>query len=209
MGENFGSLDNFGRIHFDVLKEIGSIGSGNAVTALSKLLNKKITMSVPVVNMVEFKDIATFIGGADQLVVSVLVGISGDVNGIMMFLVQHKNARTLLNIVMNRFAPDTEEFSEMDQSAFQEIANILTSSYLGSLSGLTNKAIKPSVPFLAIDMANAILSVPAIEFGKVSDKALLIETVFQAVDNTAVSGFFLLVPDMPSFKVIMSSLGVA
>jgi chemotaxis protein CheC len=57
-------------------------------------------------------------------------------------------------------------------------------------------------------MANAILSVPAIEFGKVADHALLIESVFQSKSDS-VSGFFLLTPDAPSLEIIMHSLGVA
>ncbi|NLI58968.1 MAG: chemotaxis protein CheC, partial [Clostridium sp.] len=35
---NFNNLDD---THMDVLREIGNIGAGNAVTALAKMLNKK------------------------------------------------------------------------------------------------------------------------------------------------------------------------
>lgn len=199
-------IDNLGSIHYDTLREIGNIGSGNAITALAKMLNKKVDMSVPVVNLLEFKDIANFIGGGEQLIVGILVGISGDINGIMMFIIKKESAHKLIHILMNQ--PElSESFTEMELSALQEIGNILAGSYLSSLASLINKKVVPSIPYLSIDMANAILSVPAIEFGKVGDRVLFIESVFQA-ENDHVSGYFVLVPDMASLQMILSVLGV-
>ena len=40
-------LNQLDDIQYDVLKEIGNIGAGNATTALSKMLNHKMDMSVP------------------------------------------------------------------------------------------------------------------------------------------------------------------
>jgi chemotaxis protein CheC len=193
-------------MHFDVLKEIGNIGAGNAVTSLSKMLNKRVAMKVPRVTLEDFKNISNFIGGPENIIIGILVGLSGDINGIMMFLVEMKSARKYVEILFGS-PPAGKDFNEMEQSALQEIGNIMSSAYLGSLSNLTNKKISPSVPQLAIDMAGAILSVPAIEFGKVSDKVLLIESVFEAEEKD-ISGFFVLVPDPPSFQIILSSLGV-
>ena len=44
---------------------------------------------------------------------------------------------------------------------------------------MTNLRIMPSVPDVAIDMAGAILSVPAIEFGKVGDTFYILKLNFQ------------------------------
>lgn len=194
------------QVHFDILKEIGNIGSGNALTALSKIMKKKIDMSVPVVNLVDFKDISNFVGGAENIIIGILIDLSGDVNGIMMFIVNQKSARILINSIFEKEMGDSNQFSEIELSALQEVGNILASSYLGSLALLINKKITPSVPYLSIDMANAILSVPAIEFSKIADKVLFIESVFEA-EGENVSGYFILVPDMPSFDLILESLG--
>ena len=56
-------------------------------------------------------------------------------------------------------------------------------------------------------MAGAILSVPAIEFGKISDSALIIETEFNQ-DTKEVTGYFILMPTLDSYDKIMSSLEV-
>jgi chemotaxis protein CheC len=206
-GANMDDINTINEMHFDILREIGNIGSGNAVSALALMLNKKIDMRVPSVKLLEFKDIADFIGGGETLIIGILVGISGDINGIMMFIVKKDSARKLTNYLFNDKVDANQEFNEMELSALTEIGNILASSYIGSLSTLINKKVLPSVPYIAIDMANAIFSVPATEFGKHSDRVLFIESVFNAEEDD-VSGYFLLVPDMPSFKLILSSLGV-
>ena len=80
------SLDNLDDMQYDVLKEIGNIGAGNATTALSKMLSIKMDMSVPNVALLPFSEIADFIGSEEQTVVGILIGIEGDVDGMMMFL---------------------------------------------------------------------------------------------------------------------------
>lgn len=197
-------LKNLNSEHLDLLKELGNIGAGNAVTALSKMLSKPIEMQIPQINIVDFKDIAAFVDDPENIIVGILVNLSGDINGIMMFIMTLESARTLTNNLLSTDNFD-DDFNEMELSALTEIGNIVSSSYLGSLSSIINKRIIPSVPSLSIDMANAVLSLPAILFSRVADKVLLIESLF-SIENDKFSGFFVLVPDMESFDVIFSVL---
>ena len=95
-------MGNLNIMDIDMLKEVANIGTGNAATSLSNLVNQRITMSVPTVKMPEFKHLADIIGGADALISGLLVGISGDVDGIMMYLMTEKSACTLANQIMGR-----------------------------------------------------------------------------------------------------------
>ncbi|MBZ4645885.1 MAG: chemotaxis protein CheC [Petroclostridium sp.] len=201
------SIEELNALQLDVLKEIGNIGAGNAATALAKLLNKKVDMAVPKVQILEFKRVADLLGGADNLVVGILLNVTGDLNGYIMFTLEQHYAHILVNMLMGKAVGDTHEFSEMDISALKEIGNILAGSYLSSLSTLTNLNILPSIPDLTIDMAGAILSVPAIEFGKVGDTVLFIETQFIEHDYTVVGNFFL-IPDVESYDILLRALGV-
>ena len=94
----------------------------------------------------------------------------------------------------------------MDLSALKEIGNIIAASYLSALSTLTSLRIQPSVPYIAVDMAAAILSVPAIQFGQYGDNALFIETEFG--DDVKMQGYFILMPEQDSYSKILSSLGI-
>lgn len=195
---------------FDVIKEIGNIGAGNATTALATMLNIKVDMSVPNVALLPFDNISSFIGSEEQTVVGILLEIQGDIDGMMMFLFDMKSAHHLVNSLMMRDVHQDEngmaDFSEMEMSALNEIGNIVSGSYLSALSGLTGMKMVSSVPALSIDMLGALLSVPAIEFGKYGDKLLMIQSEFG--EDDFVTGYFLLIPELESYDKILTSLGM-
>lgn len=200
------SISDLNSEQIDVLKEIGNIGAGNAITALSKMVSKRIDMRVPVVNIAEFKEVAEIAGGPETIVSGIYFNVSGDINGCIMFLIDSKSSRTLVNWLMGK--KDTNvDFDEIEISALKEVGNILASSYISSISTLTGLKITVSVPFIAIDMAGAIMSVPVILFGQVGDHVLLIETDFLEGTNH-VKGNFFLIPDEKSFEILLKSLGV-
>lgn len=200
--------NNINSYHLDVLKEIGNIGAGNAATALAKMLDKKIDMKVPQIRVMKFSEVSDVLGGAESEVVGILLGVNGDINGNILFVLDLISARRLVNMLMGRPLNDEIEFNSMECSALQEIGNILAGSYLSSLSNLTNLRILSDIPGLAIDMAGAILSVPAIEFGKSSDTVLYIENEFTYGVDSVVGDFFL-VPDEISYGRLLNALGVA
>ena len=200
------TLEKMSEEYFDVLKELGNIGAGNATTALAQLLNCKVDMQVPQVRLLDFKDLGAAIGGEERLVAGIYLGVEGDITGHIMFFLEKGSARHLVSKLMG-MELEGEEFNEMEISALKEIGNIITGAYLNSLATITNMMIYPSVPDICIDMAGAILSVPAIEFGAVGDKILMIQTRF--LDDTDLEGYFILVPDLESYGKILHSLGMA
>ncbi|MEZ3508242.1 MAG: chemotaxis protein CheC [Lachnospiraceae bacterium] len=199
------TLEEMSDEYFDVLKELGNIGAGNATTALSQMMQCKVDMSVPQVKLIEFKELGQLMGGEEIIMAGIYLAIEGDVAGSIMFLLEKQAARHLVNKLMGT-SVEGEEFSEMEFSALKEVGNIITAAYLNSLASLTNLALHPSVPDLTVDMAGAILSVPAIEFGALGDKMLLIQTQF--FDDMVLDGYFILVPNLDSYGKILSALGL-
>ncbi len=199
------TLEEMSDEYFDVLKELGNIGAGNATTALSQMMQCKVDMSVPQVRLMEFKELGKIMGGEEIIMAGIYLGIEGDIAGSIMFLLEKQAARHLVDKLMG-MSMEGEEFSEMEFSALKEVGNIITAAYLNSLSSLTGLRIQPSVPDLTVDMAGAIVSVPAIEFGTLGDKMLLIQTQF--FDEMVLDGYFILVPNLDSYGKILSALGL-
>ncbi|MDY6352586.1 MAG: chemotaxis protein CheC [Lachnospiraceae bacterium] len=200
------SLEQINKMYPDVLSEIGNIGAGNATTAVANMLNVKINMSVPHVELTPVEKIVSAIGSEDEVVVGIMLGVEADITGSMMFLMDMPSAHHLVNRLMMRPADYDADFDEMDLSAIKEIGNIIAGAYLSALSGLTNLKITPTVPYVAIDMAGAILSVPAIQFGMVGDNALMIKT--EMGDDLDISGYYILMPEGDSYQKILSALGL-
>ncbi len=188
----------------NALTELGNIGAGNAATSLSVLLQSEMTMSPPQVALYDFNSLEGILGGPDATVVGVLSTVTGDMNAMLLFVVGMEDAEHLVKTLLNY---DIEWHSEMGLSAVKEIANIIIGSYVASLETLSGMKIRSSQPEICIDMAASILSVPCIEFGKVSDKALLINSQFKTGDKE-INGYIMLVSEVHSFDTLLNKLGI-
>ena len=200
------SLEEVNELYMDVLKEIGNIGSGNATTAIANMLNLKLNMNVPKVELLKVEQLGSAISDEEETIVGIFLGLEQDIEGSMMFLLKLDSAHYLVNRLMGKEPDDRTEFSEMDLSSLKEIGNIIAGSYLSALSTMTNMVIAPTIPYISVDMAAAILSVPAIMFGQYGDNALLIETEFG--DDVMIEGYFILLPELDSYDKILQSLGI-
>ena len=194
-------------MHIDVLKEIGNIGAGNAATSLSQMLSKRIDMNVPEVKLLNYDDIIESIGGAENVVVGILVSFDGEIDGIILFLLKKEFVHLILNSLLGTELHSFEEISEMEMSALSEIGNIMVSSYVNSISSLTNMKIDITVPSLNIDMSGALLDAVTAEFSEAADKVIFIKEKYFCQDETVYS-HMLLLPSTTSLKILLQRFGI-
>ncbi|MBU5591117.1 chemotaxis protein CheC [Clostridium sp. MSJ-4] len=199
------SYSKFTAMQLDALREVGNIGAGNAATALSQLLNKKVDMTVPAVNIVSFDEVFSRIG-AEKEVVGVIVRVLGDTPGNILFIFEKEVS---LNIIEQLTGLREDNISEMGYSVLCEIGNIISGSYMNAIAKFTNLLITPSVPAVTYDMLGAILSTTFIESAQYDDQVLDIETMFLNNDlNQNISGHFYYVPMPGSLEKMLNTLGV-
>lgn len=189
----------------DALKEIGNIGAGNAASSLAQLLDCQIKMSVPAVEIIPIEMVPEVTGDVEQKVSAILLSVTGEAAGNILFLLPEASSKHLLEILLKE--PVTgEELAEMEISALQEIGNILSGSYLSVINKMTDFNLLQSVPSFAHDMAGAILSSILIQMSENSEYTLLIETQFINGSNK-IEGYFFYIPDPGSLEKILISLG--
>lgn len=193
--------------HVDILREIGNIGAGNAATSLSNMLSKRIDMNVPEVSLLNYNDIIESIGGAENIVVGVLVGFEGDIDGVIMFLLKKEFVHLILNTLVGTELSSFEEVSELEMSALSEISNIMVSSYVNSISTLTEMRIEVTVPSINIDMSGALLDIVTAEFADVADKVVFIKEKYYCMNETIYS-YMLMLPTMTSLKILLDKFGL-
>ncbi|MGN0620024.1 MAG: chemotaxis protein CheC [Ruminiclostridium sp.] len=194
-------------MQLDVLKEIGNIGSGNATTALSSMIGKMVDIEVPRVQFLNFQDAIDAAGGAEKNIAGVLVRINGDIDGMILFLFEFALIDYILGNLFGKKIENIDQLDDIDRSALKEIGNIMASSYVNAIAQLAGMNIFVDIPELAVDMLGAIVSVPAIEVGEISDKLLFIDNNM-IIDKVNVTSKILLVPSVSSLGHIMTNLGV-
>jgi chemotaxis protein CheC len=196
-------LNDFNSMQLDALREVGNIGAGNAATALSQLLNKKIDMTVPHINIIPFEEIFSKIGG-EEVVIGIIVRVLGDCPGNILFVLDKQTAFMIIESLTGK---KEEELTELGNSVLCEIGNIISSSYMNAIAKFTNLVIMPSVPAVTYDMLAAILSTTFIESAQFEENVLDIETSFMQ-DNSEIRGHFYYIPMPGSLKKILNALGV-
>ena len=194
---------NLSALQLDALKEVSNIGAGNAATALSVMIGRKVDMTVPAVNIVRLEDIVEENGECE--VAGTVVRVLGDIAGNILLVFEKPTAENIIEkLVGSKQSPE----SEMGSSVLCEIANIISASYMNSIAQLTNLAILPSVPATSYDMLGAILTTTFIESNQYDEYILDIETVF--LDDTAenIGGHFYYIPMPGSLERILKSIGI-
>jgi chemotaxis protein CheC len=187
----------------DLLREFANIGCGNAITALSQLLKRKVTVRVPEVRLLSIPQVPDVVGGPETQVVALLFRIYGKAKGSILILFSRESALVLIHGLLSKDTGDSI-FHEMEASTLKEVGNILTAAYLNAMGQVLKTVLIPSVPGLAMDMAGAVLDSVLIELSEKSEKAVLIETEFMAPSK--ITGHFLLFPDPESLQLIFEKL---
>ncbi len=83
----------------------------------------------------------------------------------------------------------------------------MAASYINAMAAMTGLTIDISVPTMNVDMAGALLSVPAIYYANISEEIIMIEDEF-GHDEAGASSHILLIPEVDGLKKIMESLGL-
>ena len=205
MIKNFEQLTS---LEIDTLREIGSIGTGNAATALSQMLGKEVRITMPEVRIMGYNEAIEWIGGPEEITAGVLVRLSGQISGIMLSVQPIEFVNLVLESVMDKGITNYEQLSELEHSALIEVGNIMISTFINALSGLAGVDVTLTVPAFTVDMQGAILAVPMAEYGGQSDYIMTIGGNF-VCDNKQVPCRLLMSPDLRSLNALLRKLGVS
>ena len=201
------SYEDLNGLEIDTLKEIGSIGTGNAATALSQMIGKEVRITLPEVRIMGYNEAIEWIGGPEAITAGVLSQLGGEINGIMLSVQQMDFINLVLSNVLGKPVSDFNMLREMEISTLVEVGNIMISTFINALSGLADISIRLTVPAFAVDMQGAILTVPMAAYGGQSDYIMTIGGNF-VCDGKQVPCRLLLSPDIRSLNFLLRKLGV-
>lgn len=191
-------------MELDALKEVFNVGAGNAATALSQMLNKKIDMDVPSFKFIDIEELNKKIN-LDNICVGVLVNVYGDLPGSFLILFEEDVA---FDIIKQLTGTTDNSFNEISESVLAEIVNIILGAYMSAISKFTNLNMVPTVPAVAFDFTGAIITTTFIASIEESDKMLEIKTILKNDNNCNLVGDFYYLPSHNSLQKIFKSIGL-
>ncbi len=205
MGSIYDRMDNK---HLDFLREIGNVGAGNAATALSMMVGKKVEINVPSVKIVPIAKVPFMLPDPEELVVGIKMDVLGDVKMETLLIFDSKGAKSLLKVLlMGMEITDITEIDEMAGSALKEVGNIICGSYITALANFTGLYLDPLPPDISVDMISAIISEVSLKVAYTEDKIIFIETLL-SIQDVEVTGYIFMIPEGESLEKIFKSMGL-
>lgn len=205
MGTN--GYEEINDMKLDILKEMGSIGGGNAATALSSMLSAKVSMALPRVEILGFNEAVARLGDPEMVIAAVLVEMTGEIQGLMLFIIPEEFSNEVIFRMIGKTRAPLLELNEIDTSVLTEVGNIVICSYVTALSSLAGVNVELSVPQIAVNMLGGIMSLPMAMMGQHSDTIMMVTGEFK-IDEKALNSGMLLLPDVKSLNILMKKLGV-
>ncbi|MEK7453106.1 MAG: chemotaxis protein CheC [Patescibacteria group bacterium] len=189
----------------DQLVEVINIGTGNASTALSQMVNKKVMIFVPDIFVDRVELVPKFFGKSEEIMTVVFLRILGDVEGIMLLMFSPENALKLAGLLAGNHKKDIRFLDDMDRSVLREVGNILAGAGITSLAKFLDMNILHSVPDSATDMLGSVVDSILADVGQGSDVVLVFNVDFQ-VDGEKIDGqFFFLFDPKATAKILKAT----
>ncbi|WP_448374377.1 CheY-P phosphatase CheC [Fervidobacterium sp.] len=203
-------LEKLTEVQLDAIKEVGNIGTGNAATALSMMLDKKVDISVPQVKVIRISKIPFLFDNPEEVVCSVKMELKEDMTGEILLIFDPLTVKTLAKVLTGMEISDVTELDDFTASMLKEIGNIMCGSYVTALAGFTNLFINPEPPELIVDMISAIISEISIPLALAGEEnIMLIETLIEIEGvEKQLQGYLLLVPSVDSLEKLLKALGM-
>lgn len=187
----------------DALKEVGNIGMGHATTSLSKMLDKKIDISLNSIRFVPLIYVPELVRNEEN-VVGVIQQLKGNINGYLLLMLPKDSAKFLSKMMLDE-PVDANTFNEMEQSLLKELTNIMSGTYISAISNFLGIAIMLSPPSQIYDMAEAIINQLVGMMISDAENVLFLRTEFN-VHTEKLYGKMLIFTDSSSLSKILDAI---
>ncbi|SHE88452.1 chemotaxis protein CheC [Marinitoga hydrogenitolerans DSM 16785] len=173
--------ENF-EFFMSAFKEITNIGMGNAVSSLSVMLNKKVDISVPNLDVIKLSDIFLNMEEPDEIYACSYVKMQGDLDSSLVFLIEKDSVKRLIKESVGIEIQNITELDEMSTSMIGELGNIMFGSYTSAISQFLNINLQVTPPQVAVDTFASLIAESIVMSITFEDEVILTETEIQVED---------------------------
>jgi chemotaxis protein CheC len=177
-----------------ILTEIGSIGTGNAAAALSKILQEQITIDVPQMHVCPPHMVPRIFDKHDTVVTAIFMQLRGNADCDIMLIFDAQEAAKIADLMIH--SADSVK-PEIEMSAIEELGSIMIGSFLSAMGDFTGTELLPNPPMVLNDCFDAVIDSLLIKQALCSDMAAIFDARFKR-SNSSAEGFLI---TFPSYKL--------
>ncbi|MFX0024037.1 MAG: chemotaxis protein CheC [Candidatus Hermodarchaeota archaeon] len=206
---------NLSEIQRDALQEVGNIGAGNAANALAQMINKRVDINIPSVEMVELDEYANKISKKNEKLLVAWSNVVGKTRATVLTLFNIKDAIDITSIIvddpdkkqidMRKTIKLASDFPELYHSAISELGHILGSHYVSAIGDLLGLRLMTEPPDISVDTGNQLFKILKEEIGLLKKLSLVITTNV-IITDIKITGTFLFIPSLETLQELLDAL---
>lgn len=189
------------RYEEDVFREIATLGSGFASNSLSKMIEKEVMVSAPVI---EVKSIEDMINEPKIPSIGTILSIRGEMSGAVVILSEKEEEMMLLDII-KKDGKKTMSIKEEEIDIIKEVGNIMVGSYLSVISDMSKLNIIESTPKLVISDTRDILRKTIEDYAKGIRDVVAMKTKID-IDNERMEQDLILIMNEESLNRLFNAV---
>ncbi len=160
-----------------------------ASAALSKWLDRPTSITINQVSVLPITEAVGVLGVSDSPLVACAMQITGLFSGLLVLTSDDASGLALADMLLGRELGSSTDWTEVEQSAAVETANIIGCAYLNAMAtepqgapGTPAAALLPSPPWFARDYAATVMQSILMAQASVADDVFLTHTDFRVDD---------------------------
>lgn len=190
----------------DILKEIGNIGGGNALTSLSMMLDRPLDLEIPACHVLAREDAGSLLDNPESMYAGVSMTMTGTIDCILVLLMNKQFAELVVGTLdPDELSFDVNSLTDMQKSALSEVGNIMGNSYITAVGSMLDLRIDISVPQIVVDEGRNVLQGFLDGHEKTFDRLLFVNSAFRTEDKKLES-CMLLCPTDESLSAMLEKL---
>jgi chemotaxis protein CheC len=190
--------------HTEILRKISEKAARKASKDLEKLTDREIVLMISTVDVKGLSKLSPTLK-RDAVVTGIYVPISGQISGSALLVVPNEDSFLLSDIIVGRKAGTTKHLTKLDESALEEVGNIIACSYITVLGNYLQAEMIEHPPVFQKAMFGALLEQSITNFAQKAEKAFLVELKF-AFKNVTITGYLILLFSAEEIEAILTSL---
>ncbi|RLB84727.1 MAG: hypothetical protein DRH24_04205 [Deltaproteobacteria bacterium] len=188
----------------DIIREVVNIGIGDAASALSSLINSRVTIKVPEIHILDTRDAPDFIQKEIRtLGVYIAQDFKGVFQGKTLLFYTKESCISLLKCIMEDISV-TSAMTETAIATLQEIGNIIMVSCVSTISNMLGDTVEFQIPDVTLEISEGYFKNIVKGFGEL-DKTIVVRNQM-VVSDKEIEGYFFILLSFDNFISLIEKL---
>lgn len=134
---------------------------------------------------------------------AVHISCKGDIRIEIVVIISNPDAKKIVSILLNQNTPDN--LDPKTTSVISEIGNVLTCTFVNSLTNATGIQILATPPEFTVNPINLILETPILEISRITNKIIIADASILGKKSGIKINMFFILPVQNAEKIISST----